>query len=64
MSQAIGLALSLERIDLIETTFLQSRLASSSSSHVTHDEGLLRYVLNEAISGHESWPVQFRNEVC
>lgn len=43
---------------------MQSSLpSSSSSSPAVHDEGLLRYILNEAISGPGSWPADFRAEV-
>lgn len=70
-SQAIGLALSLRRLDLVETFYKASRAptdptSSTSSDTVQHDEGMLRYVLNEAISGtsgNENWPTEFRDEV-
>ena len=53
-SQAMGLALSLRRLDLIEMLFLTSRAPAQGTSKQTrpvHDESLLRYVLNEVISG-------------
>lgn len=67
--QAIGLALSLRRLDLIEATFLASKAPASTSSSATgseHDESLLRYVLSEAVSGssgNENWPELFRTTV-
>jgi len=69
--QAIGLALSLRRLDLLETFYIASRAPSDPSSseqskQVLHDESMLRYVLNEAISGtsgNENWPIDFRADV-
>jgi len=69
--QAIGLALSLRRLDLLETFYIASRApsdpsSSESSKQVLHDESMLRYVLNEAISGtsgNENWPNNFRADV-
>lgn len=52
--QAIGLALSLRRLDLIEMLFLSSRSpeqGTSKSTRPAHDESLLRYVLGEVVSG-------------
>jgi 26S proteasome regulatory subunit N2 len=71
MLQAIGLALSLRRLDLIEMIFLSSRASQASTStdiskNVAHDESLLRYVLAEVVSGtsgNENWPPEFRERV-
>ncbi|WWD20908.1 hypothetical protein CI109_105386 [Kwoniella shandongensis] len=71
---AMGLALSLRRLDLVEMIYLTSRApaqsstsaANAKSSRVTHDEGLLRYVLAEVVSGasgNESWPTEFRTNL-
>ncbi|AFR98402.2 26S proteasome regulatory subunit N2 [Cryptococcus neoformans C23] len=64
---AMGLALSLRRLDLIEMIYLSSRgpsqASSSKSERVVHDESLLRYVLAEVVSGtsgNEAWPEDFR----
>nr|XP_019007714.1 26S proteasome regulatory subunit N2 [Kwoniella pini CBS 10737]OCF46495.1 26S proteasome regulatory subunit N2 [Kwoniella pini CBS 10737] len=53
MIQAMGLALSLRRLDLVEMIYLTSRASSqpstssqASSSRPTHDESLLRYLFN------------------
>ncbi|RXK39366.1 26S proteasome regulatory subunit N2 [Tremella mesenterica] len=57
---AIGLALSLRKLDAIESIFLASHTSPTESEH---DEGLLRYVLSEAVSGssgNDSWPEEFR----
>jgi 26S proteasome regulatory subunit N2 len=68
----MGLALSLRRLDLIEMIFLTSRASPQASSstgpskNVAHDEGLLRYVLAEVVSGtsgNENWPPEFRERV-
>ena len=66
----MGLALSLRRLDLIEMIFLSSRAppsaSSSAPSRPTHDESLLRYVLNEVVSGasgNEVLPSEFRASV-
>ncbi|KAK4689650.1 26S proteasome regulatory subunit N2, partial [Tremellales sp. Uapishka_1] len=69
---AIGLALSLRRLDLIEMLFVTSRVqpqASSSSKPSKgplHDEALLRYILGEVVggaSGNDAWPVSFRSSL-
>nr|ODN99779.1 26S proteasome regulatory subunit N2 [Cryptococcus depauperatus CBS 7855] len=64
---AMGLALSLQRLDLIEMIYLSSRAPtqaiSTRSERVVHDEGLLRYVLAEVVSGasgNEAWSEDFR----
>lgn len=65
----MGLALSLRRLDLIEMLFLSSRApqqGTSKSTRPAHDEGLLRYVLTEVISGasgSDTISPEFRNEV-
>jgi 26S proteasome regulatory subunit N2 len=67
--QAMGLALSLRRLDLIEMIFLTSRAPQQGTSKQTrpvHDEGLLRYVLNEVISGasgSDTITPEFRQDV-
>jgi 26S proteasome regulatory subunit N2 len=51
---AIGLALALRRLDLIEMIYLSSRALASTSTtgkRPTHDETLLRYVLSEVTGG-------------
>ncbi|WWD07181.1 hypothetical protein V865_005278 [Kwoniella europaea PYCC6329] len=72
---AMGLALSLRRLDLVEMIYLTSRANSSSqpststkpqSSRPTHDESLLRYVLSEVVSGatgNEGWSEEFRSNL-
>ena len=66
----MGLALSLRRLDLIEMIFLSSRAPSSTSSssapQPAHDESLLRYVLNEVVSGtsgNELLAAQWRSQL-
>ena len=65
----MGLALSLRRLDLIEMIFLSSRAPQQGTSKQTrpvHDEGLLRYVLNEVISGasgSDTITPEFRKDV-
>lgn len=65
--QAIGLALSLRRLDDIEMIYVSSRApGASSSSHVIHDESLLRYILSEVVSGasgNETSDAEFRRDV-
>jgi hypothetical protein len=64
--QAIGLTLSLRRLDLLEQVYLQSKKSSSSRGSTDLDEDLLRYVLSETTagaSGNERWGVEFREEV-
>ncbi|WVQ77147.1 hypothetical protein IAR50_006830 [Cryptococcus sp. DSM 104548] len=65
---AMGLALSLRRLDLIEMIYVSSRASSQSSSskseRVVHDESLLKYVLAEVVSGasgNEAWTEEFRD---
>ncbi|TYJ57313.1 hypothetical protein B9479_002046 [Cryptococcus floricola] len=65
---AMGLALSLRRLDLIEMIYVSSRSSSQSSSskaeRVVHDESLLKYVLAEVVSGasgNEAWTEEFRD---
>lgn len=51
---AIGLALALRRLDLIEMIYLSSRSGSNvagTGKRPTHDETLLRYVLVEITGG-------------
>lgn len=72
---AIGLALSLRHLNLIESIYLASRAPSEGSSRdaerksstgTLHDEGLLRYILSETIAGtagSDSWPDSFRREL-
>ncbi|WWC92551.1 uncharacterized protein L201_007510 [Kwoniella dendrophila CBS 6074] len=73
---AMGLALSLRRLDLVEMIYLTSRATSqpstsaqgakSQSSRPTHDESLLKYVLSEVVSGatgNESWTEEFRTNL-
>ncbi|WWC64974.1 uncharacterized protein I303_107588 [Kwoniella dejecticola CBS 10117] len=69
---AMGLALSLRRLDLVEMIYLTSRASSQpststqGSSRPTHDESLLRYVLSEVVSGasgNESWSGEFRHNL-
>ncbi|BEI82651.1 hypothetical protein CcaverHIS002_0305190 [Cutaneotrichosporon cavernicola] len=58
---AIGLALSLRRLNLIEAIYQNSR-----SSSGTHDENLLRYILAETVGGaggSDAWPDSFRREL-
>lgn len=66
--QAMGLALSLRRLDLIEMLYLSSRgpASSSKTTRPVHDESLLRYVLNEIVSGasgNDNLPAEFRQSV-
>lgn len=70
---AIGLALSLRRLNLIEAIYESSRApaessasGSKSTSGTVHDESLLRYILAETIAGtagSDSWPDSFRREL-
>ncbi|WVQ86283.1 hypothetical protein IAT38_008451 [Cryptococcus sp. DSM 104549] len=66
---AMGLALSLRRLDLVEMIYVSSRAPASSSSkpaHVVHDESLLRYVLAEVVSGasgNDAWSEEFREQL-
>ncbi|OCF35997.1 26S proteasome regulatory subunit N2 [Kwoniella heveanensis BCC8398] len=73
---AMGLALSLRRLDLVEMIYLTSRApphastsaagAKSQGSRPQHDESLLRYVLSEVVSGasgNESWSEEFRSNL-
>lgn len=70
---AIGLALSLRRLNLIEDIYQASRApaessasGSKSTSGTLHDESLLRYILAEAIggtAGSDSWPDSFRHDL-
>ncbi|WVR08800.1 hypothetical protein IAU60_005858 [Kwoniella sp. DSM 27419] len=73
---AMGLALSLRRLDLVEMIYLTSRApplastsaagAKSAGSRPAHDEGLLRYVLAEVVSGasgNDSWTEEFRRSL-
>ncbi|WOO82563.1 26S proteasome non-ATPase regulatory subunit 1 A [Vanrija pseudolonga] len=73
---AIGLALSLRRLNLIEAIYLQSTAPSEASSSkaverksadgILHDEGLLRYILAETIGGaggSDAWPDSFRRDL-
>lgn len=72
---AIGLALSLRHLDLIESIYLASRVPAEGSSRdaerksstgTLHDEGLLRYILSETIAGtagSDSWPDSFRRDL-
>lgn len=67
-AQAMGLALSLRRLDLIEMLYLSSRgpASSSKTTRPVHDESLLRYVLNEIVSGasgNDNLPAEFRQSV-
>ncbi|ORY27990.1 endopeptidase [Naematelia encephala] len=63
---AIGLALSLHRLDLIEMIFRSSTAPAGPSSKTSgseHDESLLRYILAEVVSGaggNETWTHEFR----
>lgn len=66
----MGLALSLRRLDLIEMLYLSSRGPPSASANAStrpvHDESLLRYVLNEIVSGtsgNDNIPAEFRQNV-
>lgn len=64
----MGLALALQRLDLIEMLYETSAAPSGSSSSANsgRDESLLRYVLNEAVggaSGNEAWTPEFRQSV-
>ena len=64
----MGLALSLRRLDLIEMLYLSSRgpASSSKTTRPVHDESLLRYVLNEIVSGasgNDNLPAEFRQSV-
>jgi hypothetical protein len=64
--QAIGLTLSLRRLDLLEKVYLQSKKAGSPGVASEPDEELLRYVLLETTagaSGNERWGVEFREDV-
>lgn len=69
---AIGLALSLRRLSLIEGIYNASRASSEASSSRTsatgtlHDESLLRYILAETIggaAGSDAWPDSFRRDL-
>lgn len=64
----MGLALALQRLDLIEMLYESSASSPQASSSAAKgpDESLLRYVLNEAVggaSGNEAWTPEFRQSV-
>ncbi|KAL7420934.1 proteasome regulatory particle base subunit [Cryptotrichosporon argae] len=73
---AIGLALSIRRLNLIEAIYLDSRApdvpgsssrkSATSADGTLHDENLLRYILSEAVGGvggTDAWPDEFRRDL-